>query len=130
MPSRVAFDNTTRVIGQTVHKTRPCDLCGTFAGVFVTWAVPLDAGGLESGWNLTSLCNPCRRWRKRQHLNPGADAQSKPPAAKPRGQRVEVNGRMFANVIEAARFFDVSRQTVYNWIYGGHNGARYLTERE
>ena len=126
MPSRIAFNNAARVIGQKVHKTRPCDLCGTFAGVFITWAVPLDAGGQESGWNLTSMCNPCRRLRKRKHLNPHYEDSNESDSVNDMRRCVEVNGKVFAGVKEAAEFNNVSRVTIYNWLRNGRNGAKYV----
>ena len=48
---------------QKVQRAQTCAICGKYDGVTLTWAVPLDEDGLESGWNVTALCADCRRIR-------------------------------------------------------------------
>ena len=61
--AREVRPNEAAVAGQTVQKLRPCDRCGKFRDVTITYAVPLDEGGLDLEWNWNSLCAKCRRER-------------------------------------------------------------------
>ena len=135
---KAAADNTARVVKQTAHRIRPCDRCGTLEDVHITFAVPLDQGGKASDWNHSTLCNPCRRHRRLQHDDPAA-ARAELEAAMiargdrfkekdKRGQRVAIGDLVFANVAAAAKGTGKSRQTIYNWIYRGAHGARYLKD--
>ena len=66
----IAAPNTPAVIGKTVRKRKPCSLCGTFANVSITYAVPIDQGGrADSEWNHHVLCDACRMARRAIHWN-------------------------------------------------------------
>lgn len=67
-PTGIAAPNTPAVIGKTVRKRKPCSLCGTYADVWITYAVPLDQGGHpDSEWNHHVLCGDCRSVRRGIH---------------------------------------------------------------
>ena len=130
--TEVVIDNDARVVGKTVKHRRPCSRCGTFDNVFITYAVPLDRGGQDSEWNWHILCNPCRRYRKRQHLEPqvvhaeGVKAAAERGEHLPKSMRVEIEGRVFHDVKAAAKHWRVSLVTMYRWIQEGRNGAKRL----
>ena len=107
-------------------RARPCDRCGNFASVFVTWAVPLNEGGLESGWNTLALCTACRIRRDNPEIEKREQELAEQKGRKKWRQRVKVGGRVFADVQDAADFMGKSKQTIYNWIYAGRHGAQYV----
>ena len=130
----VAMPNEARVVGQSVQRLKPCHRCGTLDGVTLTWAVPLDAGGEETDWNLNALCGPCRTRRVEEQESGRSDLYDpgvfvpEPVDGKrgPKRGTYEVAGHVFEGLSSAADFFGVSRATITNWVNMGHRKSRKL----
>ena len=137
--------NRTTIVAGAVHRARACDRCGSPAAT-LSYAVSLDEGGQRSDWNTNALCASCREdreieaetlvsrvhsdaaaWRRvvagiragrRGPVHDGFD-----PATRKR-RLYEVKGRLFTRIDDAAEFFEVSSQTIRNWIDAGRDGSR------
>ena len=59
--------NRDQIVSQKIYRAKPCSKCGTLKDVVVTYAYPIEKGGLQNGWNHTILCKPCRILRKKKH---------------------------------------------------------------